>query len=344
MSREAPALSRLLQLLAGPPLIIGLLVFFILSADFSARSSKQQQHFGEAIVTQLSDFLVQYIVTNDILSLNVITTKLSGNSLISSVAVYDDKDNLIAQSGRTTGSTRFFTKEITFQDSVIGYVRVAIPDAPMTNEDLLIVPVALFLAFVSVIWLRPELIVRWLYPRPAKTTNSNIRKEPQSVSTIIPTDGACPKCFLLVRIRPAQHLARHFDKFFAAAEQFDGIVEQTTPEELVIHFNGQDTMFAAASTGVLIRQLSELLQGNINFGGTLDLVGEDSDKRRKAASYLASIAEDDLLIAGGEWLLEDRVTLETFHHSLIDSKDLRRIAEIDNQDNLQKAAETLSKN
>ena len=344
MRGEAPAFSRLLQLLAGLPLIIGLLVFFILSADFATRSAEQQQHFGEATAAQLSDFLAHYVIAGDILSLNVITTKISENRQVSFVAVYDEMDHLIAQSGRPEGGTTFFTNEITFQDSVIGYVRVAIPDASAANQKLLIIPAALLLALISATWLRPELIAKWLYPRPATAADSHNKKEPQPESTIIATNEAGPECFLVVRIRPAQHLARHFDQFFAAAEQFSGILEQTTPEELIIHFDGEDTMFSAASTGVLIRQLSEILQGKMNFGGTLDLAGEDSDKRRKAASYLASIADHDLLIAGGEWLLEGRATLQTFHHSLVDSEDLRRVAEIDNQDHLRLTAETLSKN
>ena len=84
------------------------------------------------------------------------------------------------------------------------------------------------------------------------------------------------------------------------------------------------------------------IQGNMSFGGTLDLAGEDSDEHRKAASYLASIADGDLLIAGGERLLEGRAILQTFHHSLVDSEDLRRVAEIENQDQLLHHAENLA--
>ena len=342
MSGEAPAFSRLLQLLAGLPLIIGLLVFFILSADFATRSAEQQQHFGEATAAQLSDFLAYYVIAGDILSLNVITTKISENRQVSSVAVYDEMDHLIAQSGRPEGRTTFFTNEITFQDSVIGYVRVAIPDASVANQGLLVVPGLLLLALVSTAWLKPDLIVAWLYPRPAPAADPQTENKPEPESTITKTIEAGPECLLVVRIRPAHYLARHFDQFFAAAEQFSGIVEQTTPEELVIHFDGADAMFAAAAAGVLIRQLSEILQGNMSFGGTLDLAGEDSDEHRKAASYLASIADGDLLIAGGERLLEGRAILQTFHHSLVDSEDLRRVAEIDNQDQLLQHAETLT--
>ncbi len=337
MSIETPAFSRLVQLFAGPPIVIGLIVFFILSIDFQKRSTQQQQYFGEAAAAQLSNFVVQYVITDDILSLNVITAEINENIQVSSVAIYNENDDLIAQSGREADNATFFTKEIIFQDSVIGYVRVSTHDASIANHALLVLPVTIVLGLVSVAWLRPEWIVNWLYNRPVSQTENipdvrireTIRKDPES--------------FLVVRIRPAQHLARHFAQFFQAAKQFNGIVEQTTPEELVIHFEGEDSMFAAASTGVLFQQMSKMLNGNMTFGGTLDLAEEDSNKRLKAASYLASIAKDDLIIARGEELLGNRATLKTFHHSLVDSKNLRLISEIKNKNDLLQYASTLSR-
>ena len=341
MSGERPAFSRLLQLLAGPPIVIGLLVFFILSADFASRSSKQQQYFGQSTAAQLSEFVVHYVVTNDILSLNVISAKVSGNGQVNSVAIYNESDDLIAQSGRDDGKAKFFTKEITFQDSVIGYLRISIPDESLVNHSLLIVPAALLSALILTAWFRTEWIISWLYPRILAPTDNE--KDTLSKSKIAEKIEVAPECFLVVRIRPAQHLARHFAQFFDAAELFKGVVEQTTPEELIIHFEGEDSMFAAASTGVLIQQLSKILQGNMTFGGILDLAGEDSDKRRKAASYLASIANDDLIIARGKALLADRATLQTFHHSLVDSDDLKLVATLENEDELLKRASILSK-
>ena len=148
---------------------------------------------------------------------------------------------------------------------------------------------------------------------------------------------------LVVRIRPGHHLARHFDRFFSAAEKFNGIVEQTSPEELVIHFDRGNPMYEAASTGLLIRQLTEILQGNMTFGGTIDIAQEDSHEQRKAASYLASIAQGSLLVAGGESLLAGRVTLQTFHHPMVDYEDLQRIVEIDHQQKLKQDAEAIAK-
>ena len=147
---------------------------------------------------------------------------------------------------------------------------------------------------------------------------------------------------LVVRIRPSHHLARHFDRFFSAAEKFNGIVEQTTPEELVIHFDRDNPMYEAASAGLLIRQLTETLQGNMTFGGTIDIASGDSNEQRKAASYLASISEGDLLVVNGESLLADRATLQTFHHPMVAYGDLQRILEIDHQQQLKQDAEAIA--
>lgn len=343
MSRVAPAFARLLQLIAGLPLIIGLSVFFILSTDFSHRSKEQQRQYGEATAAQLSDFLAAYVMADDILSLNVITARISDRDQVISIAVFDDTDRMLAQSGRPSLAGTTFSSEITFQDSVIGYVRVTVPDTPVANQILLLIPVLLMGGILILGWFRSDLIIAWLNPLPSEESDALPTGGSDSQLASAETVATGPECFLVIRIRPAHHLARHFDRFFSAASRFTGIVEQTTREELVIHFNEGQGMYAAATTGLLIRRLSEILQGNMSFGGTLDIVGDDPDEHRKAASYLASIAEGDLLIAGGESFLADRATLQTFHHPMVDSADLRRVVEVEDQEQLMQQAESLAK-
>ncbi|MBT4162559.1 MAG: hypothetical protein HOC70_12365 [Gammaproteobacteria bacterium] len=328
MSDEAPATSRLLLLLVVPPLLVGILVFTILSAEFSHRSADQQQRYGKATADQLSGFLAQYVVEGDVLSLNVVTAELINGGQVHFVAVYDDTNTLIAQSGRDNNRFTSFTSDITFQDSVVGFVRVAIPKTQSASRWWLSVPGTVLLFALAIVWRKPDLVTLWLYPKVAEETQ---REEQPDIAIDETNPEGFEECILVVRVRPAHYLERYFDKFFSAAELYRGIVEQTTPEELVIHFEGPDAVFMATSTGLLIRELTELMQGNMSFGGTLDLISQEPEKTRKAASYLASIAEGDLIMAGGEALVQDRVELQTFHHSLVDSQDLRRITQVPNQ-------------
>ena len=145
----------------------------------------------------------------------------------------------------------------------------------------------------------------------------------------------------MIRIKPARHLETHFDKFYQAAMLYGGIVEQTTTEELVIHFESYDAMYKATCTGLLIQQIANRVNSNISFGGTLDLLGDEPDKIRKSASYLASIAEGDLIVAANDPGITDRVELQRFHHALVDSDNLSRIAGLINQELLEEQASQL---
>lgn len=330
MENQEPAGYKLFLLFVVPPLLVGTLTFAFLFADFSQRSAGQQTLYGEATADQLSAYLAPYVVENNLLSLNIVTTDLVRNDYIQFVSVYDEGNALIAQSGRDTGDTTVYTSEITFQDSVVGFVRVAVINAKPANLLWFVILIVFLLPMAIVLLRKPAVMTSWLFANREMTDNEKVKVSNEDNEPIA-AEADYDECILVARIRPAPYMKRYFEKFFHAAEIYGGIVEQTMPEELVVHFNGQDAMFNAASTGLLIKELANLLQGNMTFGGTLDVISEEPDKTRKAASYLASIAEGDLLIAGGEKLLEDSVLLETFHHSLVDSKDLCRINSLTNQ-------------
>ena len=343
MRDEAPVSSRLLLLLVLPSLVVGLLVYIILTADYHDQAARQQRLYGQATADQLSDYLAQYVVSGDMLSLNVVTAGLVNGEQVRFVTVYDEHNVLIAQSGRDPGGTTSFTSEIVFQDSAVGFVRISVPDAGPAGLTWLVIPGLFVLVSLAFVLQSPTLITRWLYAVPETGAGETTAEDP-TVNAVTNGDHASAddeECILVIRIRPAHYLERYFDRFFSAAELYSGIVEQTTPEELVIHFEGADAVFMATSAGLLIRELTDLMQGNMSFGGTLDLISEEPEKTRKAASYLASIANGDLLVAGGESLLEERFELQSFHHSLVDSGNLRRIAVPSNPGQLQEQARKL---
>jgi len=334
--------QKLIALLALLPLFTA--IVFGTAFDRMARESieREQATYGESTAIQVADHLADYVIEGDVLSLNVISSRLTREASLAFVAVYDDNNRLIAQSGKSGNGAVTYAADITFQDSLVGSVRVEVTHSEYTAAPVITGFVIAYLAYLAVlIWLAPVL-EDWLFQvegnKPEEDEDTDETANYLNVDTAF---GPKQECILVIRIRPARHLEKHFDKFYQAAMLYGGIVEQTTKEELVIHFDSHDAMYMATCTGLLIQQIASRVNSNISFGGTLDLLGEEPDKIRKSASYLASIAEGDLIIAANDPGMTDRVELQTFHHSLVDSDNLARIAGLTNQELLDSQANQL---
>ena len=331
--------TQLAVIIVLPALLLALLVGVTQHLSFSNIVERQQHFYGEATASQLSEHFAAHLLEDDILSINVLAKRFTDTQQLAFIAVYDGRANLLAQSGRESDGHLSFTHEITFQDSLVGSIRIVLADPPGLPLWL---PVSWLLAlallaggchaFVSRQQNGIDLEAASPAAAPAKTN------EP----VLLVPDGPDEECILVVRIRPARYLERHFSRFFEAAGLYQGIVEQTSTEELVIHFEGPDASYRASCAGLLIRQLARLIGGRISFGGTLNMIGDDPERIRKAASYLASIAEGELLLAGEPGSLCDRAQLQSFHHSLVDSKDVRRITSVISQQMLEDQAMELS--
>jgi uncharacterized membrane protein affecting hemolysin expression len=315
---------RITALLVSLPIFAGGLVFFVIAQYQASVVELEQSRFGESSARQLAAQVSNYIVEGNLLSLNVIVAQLTRNEPLQFVAIYDESNHLIAQSGKEERTNASHTAEVTFQDSLVGRVRVTVSQAEthiaLLGWSLLI----LAAAYSFLVWRFTPSITRWINHETQFNAVAT-----QAVETSPQTDhGLTEECILVVRVRPARHLAQHFDKFFKAANLHGGIVEQTTPEELVIHFDSPDAMYMATCSGLLIQQVATKVKGKIAFGGTLDILHEEPEKIRKAASYLASIAEGNLVAAHCYSALSERVEFHSFHHALVDSKGLLRVSRL----------------
>lgn len=340
------ARQKFIALLALLPLLTALVLGTAFDRLASESIELEQAAYGESTAAQVADHLADYVIEGDVLSLNVISSRLTREASLAFVAVYDDNNRLIAQSGKPGSNNVTYAADITFQDSLVGSVRVAVAHSEYTPAPVITGFVITYLAYLALlIWLAPA-IQDWLFNLEASTKQED--KDSQQAADdatdqlhVDKAIGPKQECILVIRIRPARHLEKHFDKFYQAAMLYGGIVEQTTTEELVIHFDSHDALYMATCTGLLIQQIASRVNSNISFGGTLDLLGEEPDKIRKSASYLASIAEGDLIVAANDPGITDRVELQTFHHSLVDSENLARIAGLTNQELLDSQANQL---
>lgn len=335
---KRPRKRRLTALLIVLPLLAGGLVFFTITQYQARVVELEQSRFGQSSARQLAAQVASYVVEDNLLSLNVIVAQLTRNEPLQFVAIYDESNQLIVQSGKEERTNTSYTAEVTFQDSLVGRVRMTVSHAETDKQLLGWILLMLAAGYSFLVWRFATSITSWV--------NHETQSEPvatQVLETPPQTDHSpTEECILVVRIRPARHMEQHFDKFFKAANLYGGIVEQTTPEELVIHFDSSDAMYMATCSGLLIQKIAAKVNGKIAFGGTLDLLNEEPEKIRKAASYLASIAEGNLIAAHGYSPLSDRVELQSFHHALVDSKGLLRIAGLINPELLNDQASQLA--
>ena len=326
---QRPIQSRLFLLLALPPLLLGVLIYLLAYAYFDQVSENQKREFGASLAAQVADHFTQPVVDEDLLSLNVLASRLTKEPHIEFIAVYGEDNNLLAQAGRESTRTSSFTNEMTFQDSMVGFVRITITSSSANFITPVTIVIASGLIYLFLVWRLLDPLSHWLTQRTQKVRKSELSITDDPLSE---EEEETEECILVVRIRPARYLDKYFDSFFGAAKLYHGVVEQTTPEELVIHFDSRDAMYMATCTGLLIKQLADSAKVNISFGGTLDVLSGDPEKQRKSASYLSSMADGELLVAGGGNLIQGRATLQSYHHSLLDSDNVFRVAELEDSE------------
>ena len=329
---------RLWALLILPPFIASSIILFASVLQQKNIFEREQSLFGQSSAKQVARQIGNDLIENNLLSLQVILTRLSRDEPIGLVAVYDENDKLIAQSGEEGETDVSYESEVTFQDSLIGRVRITLSHS-QPNTIFLAWTLLLIAASHSIfVWKFFDSITLWIEKGKKTNTVSDKNIEPLNETDKEPTSD----CILVVRIRPARQLEKHFDKFFKAANLHGGIVEQTTPEELVIHFESRAAMYMATYSGLLIQKVANKLKDKITFGAFLDLVSEEPEKMRKAASYLASLSEGHLIAQNRFLKLSDRVGLQSFHHPLIDSEGLLKVEGLSNPDLLNHQANQLA--
>jgi uncharacterized membrane protein affecting hemolysin expression len=329
---------RLVLILASLPLVTAIVVYSSLFSYQQIGITAAAEQYGKSTARLIAQQVARHVVEQDVLSLTVITTKLTKNEPVLSVSIYNDSDQLlvqsrkaqskISQSGQGSSSQDSFTAEITFQDSVVGFVRIS----AASIEQSLALPLTA-LAILYVLWVGLTLSTAGpalnfiLGIKNSRVKHKGEGDDPEATAT---DSDYVEEALLIVRIKPARTLTRYFNRFFRAAKLYGGIVEQTTPEELVIHFEGPDAIFLSVCAGLLLQKIAHQTQGKVGYGAVLTSA-DDSDKNRKSASYLASISEGDLLFSEKDILLDERIIVSSFHHSLVNSNDLLRVSGLQNQ-------------
>ncbi len=292
---------------AGSRIILAVLVPLLIMAVASSwftwtianrQLQEQSGRFGQAIADQLAVTSVDYLVSDDVLSLNVLLDDLMARGNFEFAAVYGPDNRLLAQSGRHIDEEVSFTRTINYQDANLGYALVQLDQGPLQARvlQLLAVLVTLQLAVIvstgAAIHFYGDLLYLWISGRSPSATRSK--------STLTSSKGAGEEVMdctvLALKIRPARLIP--VEQVTDAAAIYGAEIEASSDEEWVLTFRTPEHLSNGLLCGLLVREIIARQPGNLSFRAGADLAEkEETAILRKRASYLASLADGNLLVS-----------------------------------------------
>ncbi|AEF55627.1 YtjB family periplasmic protein [Marinomonas posidonica] len=139
--------------------------------------SQQTEVLGSSLATQAAFNATQSILTNDLLSLNVLLNRLVVDENILSARVYNKKDELLAEADssgagisseqelRPSEKRRVYSSSIKFRDEIVGHVLITLDKTPaqatLQHLNNLLIGVAIFISTIALLFI--VIITRWLF-------------------------------------------------------------------------------------------------------------------------------------------------------------------------------------
>lgn len=152
-------------------------VWFSVTSAVNNYLNQQTDVLGSSLATQAAFNATQSILTNDLLSLNVLLNRLVVSDSILSARVYNKKDELLAQASRngTQSSSeeelrpsethRVYSSPIRFRDEIVGHVLITLDksgvQSTLTHISNLLIGLGIFLTAITGLILL--LVVRRLF-------------------------------------------------------------------------------------------------------------------------------------------------------------------------------------
>jgi uncharacterized membrane protein affecting hemolysin expression len=291
--------SRIVLALAIPWIISAIASTWLISTFTGDQLRRQANQFGQAIADQLANTSVNYLVSKDVLSLNVILDELYDRNHFDFAAVYNPENALLAQSGKLMHSEYTFTRDINFQDSNLGYVMIELDSGELELElrQVIITSAAihsfLIILTLGLIWFYGDLFYLWLTQTtaPKEKAKIPIYNLPPEVER-----ATAHRTLLALRMKPARLVP--IDAIHDAATLFGANMETVNDEEWLFTFNTSDQLEKCLRLGLLINEIAFLQTGNVVVKAGIDSAPEDDlTMLRKQVSYLASVSDQNLLVS-----------------------------------------------
>lgn len=104
----------------------------VMGLQFKQAMHEQADALGESLTTQTATSATELLVSNDILSLNVLLNNLTKNKLVAHAAIYSVDNRILAESGQRPKhgllgeAEGMYESKITFQDVTAGQLRISL--------------------------------------------------------------------------------------------------------------------------------------------------------------------------------------------------------------------------
>jgi len=345
---------RIILAIAVPWMISAIASTWLVAAYSRDQLSDQANQFGQAIADQLANTAIDYLVSNDVLSLNVILDELYNRNNFEFAAVYNPENRLIAQSGKHTSNQYTFTRDVNFQDSNLGYVVIKLDSSELDSKLQQIIIASgtihgvLIVLTLGLIWLYGDLFFLWLTQtaKPEKRVKIPIYNLPPEAER--PVDRLT---LLALRMKPARLVP--IDAIRDAATLFGADVETINDEEWLLTFNARDQLENCLRCGLLINEIAYLQTGNVIVKAGIDSATIDNlTMLRKQVSYLASVSDQNLLVSqrvnqmihsNSGKNLSGQIKTHQFHSSLTADGEVYVVQSLDTLAN-QQAKKLISQN
>ena len=128
----------------GLLLVAAALVIYawVMGMQFKQAMQQQADALGQSLTTQTAQSATELLVSNDILSLNVLLNNLTKNPLVAHAAIYSVDNRILAESGTRPkqgllgDAEGLYSTPITFQEVIAGHLRISLDmhqfEQPMT--------------------------------------------------------------------------------------------------------------------------------------------------------------------------------------------------------------------
>lgn len=333
--------AKLILLILFPAVVSLMLSIFLITSFVYGELREQREHFTQAIVSQLTASTADYLVTEDLLGLNVVLGNLVSEGDLIFASVYKTDNKLVAQAGKTgVRQEDIVTRDISFQNETAGYLRVVVNQSNLdeTFRQLIAVFILVHMlilgAAAAFVWGFADLIFLGLFsigrPQTDETLSSSSAEDSGATQTAS-NDAAQPAreaydthLIMVMKIRPHRWLATHEDRIASALSLYRCQVEVSDGQDIIAKFSAadaEDCFYDAICAGLLLIQVFERLNTTINIKIGINLVtaSEHIDACRKQTVYIASIAERQLLISSDAYKIcrgDPRLLITDFHNSL----------------------------
>ncbi len=308
---------------------LALLIYaWVMGMQFRQAMQQQADALGQSLITQTAASATELLVSNDILSLNVLLNNLVKNPLVAHAAIYSVDQRILAEAGSRPkqsllGATEgLYSTPITFQEVIAGHLRISL-DMQQFQQPMmislqsmgLISLILLILALYFSLRLgrqisTPLLQLRvWLRdpdnPAPGAELQNELG-EPQHSAVLAIQLGAQEQLRRLPRSRLVDLLQRYRDCLEQAARQYKGSLHTLSDGGSLILFHSRDNradyLTNALCCGELMRALGHALQIEVADSGiTLQLqlglsLGEDLSEQTQADLLLNETVQNALAL------------------------------------------------